>query len=264
VVLAAQSDKRREFARAAVERFTAALPEGPLLIKPNVVSHEPYPTTTYPDMLDEVLGLFSGHNLIVADGPGADLLRPAKILREHELGRVCARHGLELLNVYEQAMSKVSTAAGVTLELSGLPARAAGLVSLPVLKSHKICMMTGALKNHFGFLSKKQRGKLHFGLADIHQAIAALHQAAPGSLVIMDAIVTEIVTNEMRHGGQPTLLGYLLAGIDPVALDAFGLTLLQKVEPALQGLGPRDIPYLKYAAEWGLGELEYQVEWIEL
>jgi uncharacterized protein (DUF362 family) len=262
VVLAAKTDNRRGFVSAAMERFAEAVNGGPVLVKPNLVSHEPYPTTTHPDVLDEVLALLKGREVIVADGPGADLMRPGKVIREHELTAVCERHGIKFTNVYRESMSKF-TAPGVKITMSGLPKKAAAMISLPVLKSHKICMMTGALKNHFGFLAKRSRGKLHFGAADIHKGIAALNRAAPGSLFIVDAVVTEVGANEMRHGGRPTELWHMLAGTDPVGLDAFGLTLLQKVEPALRGKGPMDVPYLKYCADWGLGSVEYDLEWTE-
>lgn len=263
LILASRSEQRRKFAAAALARFGRDIPAGPVLVKPNVVSHEAYPTTTHPDMLDEVLALLSGRAITVADGPGADLLRPGKVLRDHELARVCERRGLELQNVYEAAMTKIEGLDGASLAVSALPEKFAALISLPVLKSHKICMMTGALKNHFGFFSRKQRGLLHFGRGDIHMAIASVCGAYPPSLVMVDAVVTSINGNEARHGGEPRELGCLFAGVDPVALDVFGLSLLGEVEPRLAGVAAEDIAYIKYAASAGVGRLDYRVEWIE-
>lgn len=264
LVIAAKSGNRREFARVVMERFADCIPEGTVLVKPNVVSHEPYPTTTHPDMLDQVLSCLHGREVMVADGAAADIMRTGKVLGEHELGEVCEKHGLELIDVYAHPISKKKAPSGVEVSISELATGSAGIVSLPVLKVHGPCKMTGALKNHFGFLSKMQRGKLHFGRGDIHKAIAALNQLAPSSLVIVDAVTTLLGTNEVRHGGEPYDLGYLMAGTDPVALDAFGLTLLQEVEPKLAGLAPTDIPYIRHASEWGVGSLQYDVEWIEI
>ncbi len=43
-----------------------------VLIKPNIVSCEPYPTTTDPVLLDIVLSVLNGPNVTVADGPSPD------------------------------------------------------------------------------------------------------------------------------------------------------------------------------------------------
>ncbi len=262
LVLAARTDDRRGFASAALARFPDCLGTGPVLVKPNVVSHEPYPTTTHPDMLDQVLAWLEGREILVADGAAADLLRPGKSLRENPLARGCKDRGLELTDLYDHPMHKKLADSGMELVMSDL-AFNTSIISLPVLKSHSQCMMTGALKNHFGLLGRAQRGKLHFGRGDIHKAIASLVQMAPPGLVIMDAVVSMNRTNEARHGGIPVELGHLMAGADPVALDAFGLSLLQKIEPELHGKAPEDIPYIKYALEMGLGTLQYEVEWIE-
>ena len=60
-------------------------------------------------------------------------------------------------------------------------------------------------------------------------------------------------TNEVRHGGRKASLGYMLAGTDPLSLDAAGLEILQTVEPKLAGKTPDDIPHLRYAIELGVG-----------
>lgn len=263
LVLAARSDDRGWFARLALERFAGSIPGGPVLVKPNVVSHEPYPTTTHPDMLEAVLEVLSDREVTVADGAAGDLVRPGKALRDHELARACERRGRKLVDCYSMGMSKRRTRSGMELTVSDLMFSHPVIISLPVLKAHRICCMTGAIKNHFGFLSRAQRGKLHFGRADIHLGIASLVRLAPPSLAIVDAVTTLTNTNEVRHGGRPAKIGCLFAGIDPVALDSFGLTLLGKVEPSLAGASPHDVPYIKYAEEMGVGSTEYQVEWVE-
>ncbi len=262
-IIASRSLDRAGFVKAAFERFAPSLPEGTILVKPNVVSHEPYPTTTHPETLDAVLHLLAGKKFLVGDGAAADLIRPGKAIRDHALARVCQSHGLPLLDLYGRAMGKVKAPSGVELTISAEAVKADFMVSLPVLKTHKICMMTGAIKNHFGLLGRGQRGKLHFGRGDIHAAIASLLQVTPPALYIMDAIETMTVTNEVRHGGRPARLGCMLAGTDAAALDAAGLSMLGEIEPSLAGKKPGDVPYLRMAGEWGLGSLEPEIDWID-
>ncbi|MFO8055817.1 MAG: DUF362 domain-containing protein [bacterium] len=263
-ILAARTDNRAGFVAEAFKRLWHSVPEGPVLIKPNIVSHEPYPTTTHPDTLDAVLSNLSGRELLVADASAADLMRPGKALRQHELAAVCNRHGLELIDLYDRPMSEQEAKSGVKLDLSDEPSRMSSMISLPVFKTHIQCMITGALKNHFGLLGRAQRGKLHFGRTDIHKAIASLHQLVRADLYIVDAVKTLTNANEVRHGGRETELGYMFAGRDPVALDSFGLGLLAEIDPKLKGKKPADIPHIHYAAEWGVGSIEHEVEWIEL
>ncbi len=241
-----------------------SIPEGPVLVKPNIVSHEPYPTTTHSDTLETVISILAGNELRVADASAADLIRPGKALRQHELSDVCKRHGIELVDLYTRPMSKQEAESGVKLEISELPFQVSSMVSLPVFKTHIQCIITGALKNHFGLLGRTQRGRLHFGRVDIHKAIASLHQLVRADLFVVDFVETLISANEVRHGGVRTPAGYMFAGTDPVALDSFGLSLLAEIDPKLDGKKPADIPHIRYAEDWGIGSTDYELEWIEV
>jgi uncharacterized protein (DUF362 family) len=259
-ILKSETSDRRKFIRLAFEKFNDQVPSGKILVKPNIVSHEKYPTTTHPDVLDEVLVILSDREVIVGDGAAADIIKTGKVIRDHGLAQIAKKHGHELLNFYDRPMVKHKAEDGLKFSYSDAGQDVAGIISLPVLKVHKICMMTGAIKNHFGFFSRKDRAKLHFGKSNIHKAIAEVCRLTPPSLVIVDAVETLVNTNEVRHGGKPHELGFMLAGTDPVALDACGLELLQGIEPGLQGKTPAEVPYIKYAAEAGLGSFEYDVE----
>jgi len=132
------------------------------------------------------------------------------------------------------------------------------IISLPVLKSHSICGLTGALKNQLGFLSVAEKGQLHWG-RDVHKTIAELNRVVKPDLYVVDAVQTLITTNEVRHGGQPRKLGYMLAGTDPVSLDVAGLELLKEVEPKLRDKHFNDILHLKYAVNLGIGKPRYEI-----
>jgi len=262
-ILAARTENREAFVKLVLQRLWHSIPEGPVLIKPNIVSHEPYPTTTHPNTLEAVLADLPAKEMWVADASAADLLRPGKALREHGLNEVCSKHGIELIDLYDRPMSKREATSGVKVDISDIAFQASSMISLPVFKTHIQCIITGALKNHFGLLGRAQRGKLHFGRIDIHRAIASLHQLVRANLFIVDAVRTLTNANEVRHGGRPADLGHMFAGSDPVALDSFGLSLLSEIDPKLRGKKPPDIPHILYASEWGIGSMDYEVEWID-
>jgi uncharacterized protein (DUF362 family) len=78
----------------------------------------------------------------------------------------------------------------------------------------------------------------------------------------VDGVQTLINTNELRHGGKPRTMGYMLAGGDSVSLDALGLELLGKFEPRLRLKRINDVLHLRYAIELGVGDQGYEiVEW---
>jgi len=257
---------RREFTSAFLERsLRSIMVRDPkkVLVKPNIVSAEPYPTTTHPQVLDAVLE-FLGRlrcQVIVGDGPAIDAGNPARIVRDHPLRQTCASHGLELLNLHSLGFSKVKTEHGFTLRVSRVALDCDYSISLPVLKPHPHCRMTGALKNQFGLFPNRDRLFMHTRLLkNLHRSIAEVNAVAGPDLLIMDAVKTYRRANEMRHGGQPAELGYMLAGTDPVAMDCHGLRLLGDIEPGLAGKRPEDIGHIAWALRLGVGSAEYQIE----
>lgn len=230
-----------------------------IFIKPNIVSHEPYPTTTHPEVLGALLELLQGGDITCGDAPAADLVRPGKALENHDLTLLCRKMGVSMLNLYDHPMVKKQSPRGLAIKFSTVPGDHDYVISLPVLKSHINVRMTGAVKNHFGYLARAERARMHFQQASkLEQAIAELHVFCPAQLFIVDAVTTLKNANEMRHGGKPAPLGYMLAGSDPVALDSFGLTLLQSVEPKLKGFVPGDIKHIKLASDYNAGTMEYE------
>jgi len=258
-----------------------------VFIKPNVVSQEDYPTTTHPDTLETLLDLLgrSGYTQIeVGDAAAVDLPDPSQVIREHQLGRVCQQFGIPLRDLYQERFIQRESPRGYSLEMSALPLEADLIISLPVLKVHFICQLTGALKNQYGYLAKTERIRMHYdpnfpeeikeafqqmadqaGLKgsisrkDLDQGIAEVNVLARPHLFIVDAIETLVEANEQRHGGTKRFLGKMFAGTDPVALDCYGLSLLKEIEPKLADTSPQDIRYLQLAREYGLGSSDYQL-----
>jgi len=230
-----------------------------ILLKPNIVSFEPYPTTTHPDLLRVCLEILLGFKkeVLVADGPAYDAGDSEKIIREHYLKKVCDEFGIQLIDLNHQSFKKVRTES-FELEISTIPSEYDYIISLPVLKSHGECGITGALKNQYGLLSTKSKSRLH--RMNIHKAIAELNLAIRPNFWLLDAIQTLIETNEVRHGGKLRKLNFMLAGKDPVSLDIEGFNLLKKVDSNLKNKNPEDIRHLKYAIDLGVGEKEYEIK----
>ena len=264
IVYLHQNEDREGFVRKAFQQFDIlrrAVGKY-VLLKPNIVSSEPYPTTTHPTTVEACLELLQGvaRKVIVADGPAWDAGDTKYIIEEHDLSKSCEKFGVPLMDLFVKGTKKVSMRS-FELEISLIAFECDIIISLPVLKVHGICDITGALKNQVGFLSTADKKRLHWGL-DVNKVIAELNEVIKPDLHIVDCVQTLVNTNEVRHGGKTKMMGYMLAGNDPVSLDALGLELLAKVEPRLRRKRIKDILHLRYAAELGVGALKYEiVEW---
>ncbi len=260
----AQTEDRQAFLQHALDRLQECLGLGRgqrIFVKPSLVSYEPYPTTTHPHTLARVLDflLQLGCQPVVGDGPAFDAGPAEEIVTRHPLQQVCQERGLQLLNLHQKPFKKVKTGK-LTLEISTVPFDCDLFISLPVLRPHRACSLTGALKNQFGLLRNRDRILLHLGWKDINLGLIEVNLAVKPSFFIVDAVESYKKAHERRHGGEPIKLGYLLAGRDPVALDCFGLELLKTKEASLKNKTPEDIKQLAYALKLGLGNKEYELE----
>jgi uncharacterized protein (DUF362 family) len=259
IVYWSKTSNRREFVTKVLEAFQPQIESAAtILVKPNVVSSEPCPTTTHPETLDAVLGFLSGKDVVVSDAPAIDARNPQRVMADSPLRPVCEAHGVPFTNMYKCKTTKLVTPRGYALSILTLPLERDYVISLPVLKTHNVCRMTGALKNQFGYLPRRERAVMHLGVKDIHRAIAELNVVAKPDLIIVDVVQSLCSAQELRHGGSLVEVGYMLAGSDPVALDCFGLELLREVEPSLDGASPQDVLTIRYAVEYGVGSAEFK------
>ena len=121
------------------------------------------------------------------------------------------------------------------------------VVNLVKMKTHVLTLLTGAIKNTYGYPPVGLRQSLHrqyASPADFAQVAVDIFQARPPDLNLVDAVVGLEGYGPSR-GGRPKPMGLLLASEDAVALDA--------VLGALMGLDAGDIATTAVAAERGLG-----------
>ena len=252
---------KRGFVDRVLTQYTDMFEEAEtVFVKPNIVSDEPYPTTTDPQVLDTVLTHLSSHSVVVGDGPAYDYRWGGKagaVSHEHPLRTVCDDHGVEWINLNQREHVKRETPYGLTLPLSVFPGSFDVILSLPVLKRHITCTVTGAVKNQFGLLDLSARSEMHRGTPNIHKGLAAIAAVEPCNLYILDAVETLLIAEEVRHGGKKAFLGYMLVGTDPVALDSAGFDLLKWRDRSLTHKNVTDVAHLAFAADCGAGSLEY-------
>ncbi len=129
------------------------------------------------------------------------------------------------------------------------------IISLPKFKTHGLTVMTGAIKNSYGFLPGAQKAGLHkaAGCAErFHDVIVDVFRLRPPDFFIMDAVVGM----EGNGPASPDLrdIGLILASDNAVALDS--------IVSIMMGLEPGRLRFLERAKEIGLGD--YDLKTIEV
>jgi uncharacterized protein (DUF362 family) len=122
-------------------------------------------------------------------------------------------------------------------------------IALPVAKSHGGARFTGVLKGAMGVIWDR---RCFHGDLDLDQAIADLATAVRPHLSILEGI--EIMADGGPKGpGTLLAADSLVAGTDPVAVDAAGVKLVPLFG---KRMAPRQIGHLALAVELGVGRLE--------
>jgi uncharacterized protein (DUF362 family) len=122
------------------------------------------------------------------------------------------------------------------------------LINIPIAKNHSLTGVTLGLKNWYGILGG-QRQRLH---QRIQESLADLGDFMRPTLTVIDAY--RVLVRGGPGGGSiedVALKKTLIAGTDPVALDAY-------VAKAYWGLGPNELLYLQLAEKRGLGTLAFE------
>jgi uncharacterized protein (DUF362 family)/Pyruvate/2-oxoacid:ferredoxin oxidoreductase delta subunit len=129
------------------------------------------------------------------------------------------------------------------------------IISLPKFKTHGLTVITGAIKNSYGFLPGAQKARLHRAAASperFHEMLVDVFRLRVPDLILVDAVVgmegNGPVSPDLRN------IGLILASDNGVALDA--------VIAAMMGCEPGWLRFLQKAKEVGLGD--YDLNTIEV
>ena len=121
------------------------------------------------------------------------------------------------------------------------------LINVPIVKHHSLCGCTLGMKNLYGAIGGR-RNQLH---QDIHTSIVDLARAFKPTLTVMDAI--RVLKHNGPTGGSLDDVvreNTIIAGVDPVAIDAYSLKFLD--------LKPEQVPFLAMGEQQGLGKVNWR------
>ena len=118
------------------------------------------------------------------------------------------------------------------------------LISVPVMKTHMQSIVTLGIKNMNGVLPLKSKTILHDlepakGYSGLDIGISDLHKLIQAHLTIVDGTIG--MEGRGPFDGDPLKMDLILAGENPVLVDAAGATLM--------GFDPEEVPTIRLCAE---------------
>jgi len=227
-----------------------------VVIKPNASFATPpeWGATTHPEVLTSVVSLClaaGARRVLVVD----HTLKPAK----HCFGRCGIAKAMEpiakakLISLDKQKGYRMVEIPGAqalkTTEIASSVLKADLFINLPTAKSHSATNVSFGLKNLMGLVWN--RNTFHKEM-DIHQGIAELATTLRAQLTILDAMHI-LQTGGPVGPGDVDSFGGVIAGTDPVAVDAYGVGLSTWNQ---QTYLPEQIKHLRYAHELGVGNIK--------
>jgi uncharacterized protein (DUF362 family) len=255
-MVVAQGDDPRQLVRKALEELGGVkrfIRRGDVVVvKPNIAwDRTPeQAANTNPDVVAEVVRLCleaGARSVIVTD---VSTNEPRRAFQRSGIAAAARAAGAEVILPEERKFKEVDLRGEV---LSAWPVfepflAADKVINIPIAKHHSLTGATLGMKNWYGILGG-QRHRLH---QRIHESLADLADFMRPTLTLMDAY--RVLLRNGPTGGNladVALKKTLIAGTDPVALDAY-------TAKAYWDLDAGQLRYLKLASERGLGNLSFE------
>jgi uncharacterized protein (DUF362 family) len=230
-------------------------PNVPIIIKPNLCAIKSPETGATTDpivveaLIDSIREKFNARDFFIVESNAtmlnADLA--FRLLGYHELAD---RAGARIVNLSSIPFRYQSFPQNFFLHKIKIPKlfwKPHVLISVGKLKTHGLCGFSGTLKNLYGCNPEPHKVKYH---GRLHQAIADIASAFRADLSVIDSLIAM----EGEGGpvsGNPVRLNKIIAGNDPVSVDACVGRLI--------GIDPRKIEYVRLSEKSGVGSTDYKL-----
>ena len=163
---------------------------------------------------------------------------------------MCERNGVEWLNlrhVKDRVTLKVPN--GEALKSITVPrlVTESAVISAAKLKTHENTRVTLGMKNMFGLLPDKFKGKYH--MKGISKVIVDINTLLHSAITVIDGFVG--MEGNGPIDGTPVQMNLIIAGKDPVATDSTAARIM--------GFNPYEIKHIHKAFEKDLGKIDAQI-----
>lgn len=229
-----------------------------VLVKPNVVSGEPAPATTNPEVVGAVVRLLreAGAQKIYVGDMSALLALPTRANMERTgILRAAQEAGAEALSFEDYGWVRVDLPKGRHVReayVSEWIYKVDRVINLPVVKTHRNAVYTISLKNFIGATHGRQRPYL-IDAGHWEEIIAELNLAYEPHLNLIDG--TKVMASGGPWSGEVEEAGVILASGDRIAADIIGLGLIKHYNrwKEVADKGVWEQKQIRRAVELGLG-----------
>ncbi len=221
-----------------------------VLVKVNFITTKTWDTgaTTDPIVVEAIIQRLQGLSLeVIVVESDATITNATKAFHVTGMAEMCERNGVKWINLrHEKDRVELPIPGGTALKKIVVPRIVAesGLVSVAKMKTHTETGVTLGMKNLFGLLPDKFKGKYH--LKGMHKVVADITTVIRPHLTVVDGFVA--MEGRGPVGGSPVQMETIVAGADVVAVDA--------TTSRLMGIDPHEIGHIMMAHERGLGEVD--------
>jgi uncharacterized protein (DUF362 family) len=229
-----------------------------VLVKPNVVSGEPHPATTNPQVVRAIVKLLkeTGARKVYVGDMSALLTLPTKRNMERTgILQATQEAGGEALFFEDHGWVKVDLPQGRYVQEAYVSEWIFGVdrvINVPVIKTHRNATYTIALKNFIGATHGRQRPYL-IDPSHWEEIITELNLAYQPHLNLVDG--TKMMVSGGPWSGEEERAGLILASGDRVATDIIGLSLIKHYgrSKEISATGVWEQRQIRRAVELGLG-----------
>jgi len=182
------------------------------------------------------------HDIIVGDGSGMGQ-SATKAFEYCGYTKMARRYGIRLVDLEKDCFVEVPVTMDgpfKKLMISKSVHDCDFFVNIPLIKIHYQTVITCAMKNLKGTMPREMKTRFHS--VNLHRAIAQLNSALKPDLILVDGLRGDM-RNETGHNTID--LDRIFLATNPVEMDSVAADIL--------GYRPRDVPFIAYAADAGLG-----------
>ena len=220
-----------------------------VLIKINFICEKTWDTgaTTDPIVVEAIIKKLSGLPVkVYVVESDATMTNADKAYVATGMKEMCERNGVEFLNLRHQK-DKVTLKIpnGETMKNVKVPriVTESAIISAAKLKTHMATTVTLGMKNMFGLLPDKFKGKFH--AKGISSVVVDINSVLKPALTVIDGFVG--MEGRGPVDGTPVKMDLIIAGTDAVATDATASRII--------GFDPNKIKHIRRANEKGLGNM---------
>lgn len=232
-----------------------------VLVKPNVVSGKPHPTTTSPEIVRAMVKLLyeaGARKVYVGDMSALITLAASSTLRQMEktgIKQAAEEAGAEVIGFEDHGWVEVPLPGARhidRLRVTEWLFKVDRVVNLPVIKTHRSASYSICLKNFVGCTHLRQRPYL-IDADHWEELVAEFNLAFRPDLHLVDGTVSMIEGGPWEGTSAQTHL--IIASGDPVAADVVGLGIIKAHDrwEMVTSKGVWEQRQIRHALEVGLG-----------